>query len=111
MRAQTSMGRRSRRVELQSASEVASETGQVTKTWTTIRTVWGQIAPISGREVFTAHQVSADVTHRVYLDFHEADDVTAEWRLKHGTRIFEIEAVLNVEERDRKIEVWCKEVK
>jgi SPP1 family predicted phage head-tail adaptor len=45
--------------------------GALTQNWGVIATRWGRVEPLSGRELFAARQVQADVTHRVtmrYLD-------------------------------------------
>lgn len=35
--------------------------------WPTVATRWASIAPLSGRELFMAQQIRADVTHRVKM--------------------------------------------
>jgi len=95
------------RVIVQAATESRGATGEVTKTWTTALTVWASIRPLSGRELLQAQQVQADVTHRVRMRHNTT--VTTSHRLLFGTRILEINSVIDPFEAGEELELMCKE--
>lgn len=80
---------------------------QKQKQWVDVATVWGSIEPLNGHEETRADQEVALVTHRVRI--RHRDDVKAEMQLSARGRIFGIEVVKNVNERDRELELLCVE--
>lgn len=66
------------------------------------------LLPLSGREYFTAQQVEARVSHRART--HWRSDVHPKDRMRIGERIFNIEAVLNVGEQNRELELMVVEL-
>ncbi len=95
------------RVTLQRRGDTRDGIGTVTETWTNEATVWASIEPLQGREYFEAQRENADVTHK--LRIRHRSGVTREMRVIFEDRVFDIEAVLNVEERDRELVLMCKE--
>jgi len=80
-----------------------------TVTWQDLFTVWGSVEPLSGREYFYAHQIKAEVTHRVRTRYNEK--VTTEMRIKHKGRILAIESVIDLEEKREIQETLAREEK
>ena len=70
-------------------------------------TVWAAIEPLKGSERLRAEQLENPVTHRVSIR-HRAG-VTPKMRIKFGTRILNIRAVIDPEERNRSLELLCEE--
>jgi SPP1 family predicted phage head-tail adaptor len=66
------------------------------------------VEPLQGRELWTAKQVVAEVTHRIR--FRHLSGVVPTQRVVFGSRTFEILSVINPEERNRELELLCKEV-
>lgn len=95
------------RVKLQSKSVVQDSYGQETITWTDEAQIWASIEPISGREYFLAKQVQAETTHRIRIRYYSG--VRADWRVLYGTRVFNIESVINPEEANKEIILMCRE--
>jgi SPP1 family predicted phage head-tail adaptor len=86
------------RVSLQSATETQVEgRGEVTKAWATYDTVWSNIVPLSGSERIEALKVTPGVTHTCRMRYRS--DIDPAHRLLWGGRIFNIESVLNEDER------------
>jgi SPP1 family predicted phage head-tail adaptor len=71
-------------------------------------TAWASIEPLNGREFFAAQQVNAEVTARIRLRY--LPGVTRQMQVKFGSRTFAIESVINVEERNRELQLMVKEV-
>jgi len=82
-------------------------TGQETVTATTRATVWGEVKPLSGKELWRAQQIQPEVTHQVTVRY--TSDLVPERHLVHDGRSLHI---LGISDRDeRKIEqtLLCKE--
>lgn len=84
------------------------EYGQAEDAYTDVATVWANINPISGRELFAAEQFASEITHKVRIRYRNG--ITPSMRVKYGTRTFEIMYVINEYERDRIIQLMCKEL-
>lgn len=95
------------RVTLQSAAETPDGGGGFTTAWSDVATVWAAIEPLKGTERLRAEQLENPVTHRVTIR-HRAG-VTAKMRVAFGARVFNIRAVINPEERNRRLELLCEE--
>lgn len=100
-------GKLQHRVSLQAATETPTDTGEVTRVWTTYATVWARVEPLAGRELVYAQQTTPDVTHRVTLRYRAG--VTTAHRLLYGSRILHIRAARNVEEDDVELQLDCQE--
>lgn len=77
--------------------------------WQDVITLWASIEPLSGREYFYAHQIKAEITHRVKTRY--GINVTTEMRIKYGERHFKIESILDIGERHELLEMLCREEK
>ena len=96
------------RVAIQETLSLAQNSyGEPVTTWGTVATVWASVSPLSGRELAMAQQVRPDVTHKVVM--RHRDNVTPKQRILHDSRALEIESVRNADERDRMLELMCKE--
>jgi SPP1 family predicted phage head-tail adaptor len=100
-------GRLRHRVTVESATETQGASGEVTLGWTTWASAWAAVEPLAGAERFAAQQVNAEVTHRVTL--RHLPGLSPRMRIRHEGRVLEIDAVLNVEERDRETHALCVE--
>lgn len=101
------IGKLRHRLELQSATDSTDSYGQPARTWATYATVWGEVVPVSGVEAQTAYQAGVVLTHLVTVRYR--DDVTAQHRIKYGTRYLNIKAVRNQEERGIALEMDAEE--
>lgn len=95
------------RIEVQSRTTTQNAYGEPVATWSTLATVWARVEPLSGRELWQAAQVRPDVSHKVTMRHYPG--LSPKHRLKLGSRIFNIDSVLNIEERERLHQVLCKE--
>lgn len=77
-----------KRVTLQSRTVTRDAMGGDVVTWNNQGDVWAAIEPLVGRELFAAQQVRPELTTRIRIRYRS--DVTSEWRVKFGTRIFAI---------------------
>lgn len=76
--------------------------------WAKIEPLGGSTGRFGGRETEIARQLVATATHKVTLRYC---DVTADDRLKFGDRVFNIDLVADVLERNEWLVLTCTEEK
>ena len=101
-------GRLRHRIEIQRAATGHNPHGGVQEDWQTLATRWAAIEPFRARELFAAQQVQSQVTHRIWMRYFAGLQSTD--RIKFGERIFNIDGIRNIDERNRELEVFCMEV-
>lgn len=96
--------------EIQEANRTTSGDGTTASDWKLVTKEWGQIKPIRGRERIEAKKIQSKVSHRIFLRYVEG--ITTEHRLilKPSNRVFDIDAVLNVDEADAQLEIEAVEL-
>ena len=75
------------------------------KVWENVATVWASLEAMSGREFFASQQAQSEVTHRIRY----RPDVTADMRVIHNGKVFNIVAPLP-DNRGRELVLMCREV-
>jgi len=101
------IGRLRHRLTLEAAARTPDGGGGAAETWTTVAEVWGQIRPTGGSEAFDADALAGRISHEITLRYR--DGVTPAMRFAHGSRRFEIAAVIDVDERRRWLKCLCVE--
>lgn len=94
-------------VTIQANVETQAADGSVARTWSDIATVAASIEPLSGREGLLAAQINPEVTHLVKMRYR--DDVNSRCRLLFGARVFQVDSVLNTQERNIELVLQCIE--
>ncbi len=100
-------GRLRKRIQLQQVTNGRGPTGGTVETWTTIVTRWAELIPLRGQERFQAAQMEAQTTLKLRIRYYAPIDQT--WRIKYGSRIMNINAIINIGERNFAQEIECKE--
>ena len=101
-------GRLRHKVLIESETITQDAYGAPTRTWATFATVWASVMPLSGREYFEAGKTMSDVSTRIQIRY--GTGITPQMRVKFGTRIYSIVSVINMDERNKEIELFCKEI-
>jgi SPP1 family predicted phage head-tail adaptor len=96
-----------RSVTIEQRTEVQNSTGEVEWTWTTLATVRAAVEPLRGQEYFASHQLQSSTNVRIRIRY--ISGVTPKMRVKYGVRYFEIEGVIDPEERHRELQLMCVE--
>ncbi len=94
-------------VTVQQPTDTPNSFGEPVITWAALVRTHASIEPLSGRELWNAQQVQAQVTHRVRLRYYPG--VMAKMRVSYGSRYLNIESVIDPEERHRELELLCTE--
>lgn len=104
-------GRLRHRVAIQAATAGKGTLGGVTRTWSTVATVWAGIEPLKGAERIAADTVQAQLSCRIVLRYSAYPGLTSAHRLRFGSRIFELTGPpVNVGERNVEWQCDCREI-
>ena len=77
--------------------------------WTDVGWRWARVMPMSGREFWHAQQAQSSVTHQINLRCAFAGLTATRHRLRIGSRIFNLEAVMNLDNRNQEQECRAQE--
>lgn len=97
------------RIKFQKEKKTADDYHGHTSTWNDVAVVWAKVEPVSGREYYYAHQLKNAISHKITVRYR--DDITVEMRVVFEERIMKIESLINLQERERFIELRCMEEK
>lgn len=108
------------KVTIQQRTDTQNSAGEPIPAWSTYKTAWVAIEPLSGREAEIAKQTYGEVTHRLRGRQVDLGGTTPKMRVikgaidgsgepTGGARLLEIEGVVNVGERDREVHLFCTE--
>jgi SPP1 family predicted phage head-tail adaptor len=96
-----------KRATLQRSVATSDGQGGEIESWVDVADVWLSIDPVKGYERFQAMQMQTPVTHRIVLRFRA--DVTTASRFVYDGRVFWVQGCLNVEGRNRFLEIKAVE--
>lgn len=109
-------GKLRRRISIQVRATTQDAAGQQVTTWTDLMAVWAAIAALTGRELLVAQSAQSEVTHTItvrYADLLVDPIKVAGMRIVYSsggvTRYFNITGALNVDERNRQINLLASE--
>lgn len=96
------------RVIIQQRGTAQDALGAPTDIWTDLTTVWAAVQPLQGQERQAAKAAQAETDVKITLRWRTGIDPASK-RLKFGARLYDIESVLNIDERNIWMEIYCKE--
>ncbi len=102
-----SIGRLRHRLTLEQAARTPDGGGGASETWSTVTSVWASITPTGGTEAVDADALTGRISHEIVC--RHRPDIAPAMRLRRGTRVFEIAAVIDVDERRRWLKCLCVE--
>lgn len=99
-------GRLRHQVDIQQPVEAQNAFGEPEVTWTDVVTgIWAGIEPLRGREFFASRQTNAEIEARIVMRYR--DDVKAKYRIKHRDDEYYIDTIINVDNRNRELQLMC----
>ena len=104
-------GRLRDRVRVERPVSTQRSSGAETITWSLVAVVWAQISPnsVRQRERLTGNMVLADMDALINMRWSPIiEDVNAKWRIVHGTTIYNIIGVSNIDMRNRELELQAR---
>jgi len=102
-------GKYRHRIQLEKPTTIKNSSGEPIKTWQIVGNRWAGVNPMRSRERFAAQQVNEELTDKVFMRFDSKIDST--YRIIFRNRTLNIDSIINVEERNRELEIICKEEK
>ena len=87
------------KVIIQVLTETRDSMGGVAESWATFQTRWAEVKPITGKERYASAERTGETTHHITMR-HTAG-ITRKHRILWGARVFDIQSVINADERDR----------
>lgn len=100
------------RLTFQRKSTDVDDYNQQKNVWVDAFKCWGEVSPVSGRELLAAQAVQAEVTHTISVryrsELQNPKDVAA-MRVLFGSRVFDINASMNQDERNRLVMLQARE--
>lgn len=92
---------------VEEVTETKNSYGESTVSWSTRSHTRASIRPLNGREYFDQAKAESEVSHKVVIRYE--DGITTKMRINYSNRIFDIQSILNVDERNRQLTLMCLE--
>lgn len=84
-------GRLDKRVTIQQSSQAKNASHELIDTWSTLATVWANVQPLKGSEMFEAQKVNASSTIKVTI--RPRSDITSRMRIVYASRTYDIDYI------------------
>jgi len=101
-----------KKIFIQEFTETIDAVGAPQRSWQDLKSVWAALKPTSGYERLKYEQLQAVVTHKItmrYVAVLTPPNIGAKYRLRYGTRYFNIRSVINLDEKNRFLELMAEE--
>ena len=95
-------------VIIQTPTESFDSNGELISTWATFSTVWASIEPLTGREFWAARTVNAEMIGKIRLRY--INGITPKMRVLFGIRYFNINTIINTDEKNIELILLVTEV-
>jgi len=103
-------GKHRHRITFQQKKTTKNTRGEKVISWVDYVNVWASIKPIRGKEIWHANQIKATTSHEIEIRYLHGQTFTSDMRIIYGSRIFQIDGFVNIEERNIKYIFLCTEV-
>lgn len=100
-------GKLRHRITFERATKTDDGGGGSSMVWATVATVRAYVKPISGGERLQAMRVESNITQRIYIRYR--DDLAESDRIRYGSRLMQVKAIVNIEEQNKWLEVYAVE--
>lgn len=100
-------GKLRNQIVIQTVTESRDSLGGVSESWATYATVRASIEPLKGTEKFQDKTTLSEVDLKVRIRYLAG--VTTKMRILFGTRIFNIHSIINYNEMNRELTLYCVE--
>lgn len=104
-------GKLAQRVIVERPVETQEASGAMTRTWSVVATVWGEVVPATSgmRERLVSSMLLADADTRIRIRYAPIiADIDATWRLRVGAITYNIVGAANVNMANREFEIMCR---
>ena len=105
-------GKLRKSIVIQRRDSTRDSYGAQVETWSDVAQVRCEIAPMTGRELLVGQAFNGEVSHQITVRYFKelANPIdVAKLRALYGTRIFNIHASINADERNRMVTLYVSE--
>jgi len=102
------IGRLRHRIVIEESIAGRDSFGAEVSEWIQFAKVWANVSPVSGGEFIAFKQINAEISTKVTIRYLVG--VTTEMRVLFKDRIFEINSIINPEEKNVSLLLMCMEV-
>lgn len=102
------IGKMNRRITIRSKTVTKDTEGITQNVWSTVATVWAWVEPLRGKEYFEAAATNAENTVRFHIRYMSG--LTSKMQVLYESRLFNINSVIDIDERHREMQLICTEV-
>lgn len=95
-------------ITFQEMEERKNQFGEMTKVWVDKFSTRAGIYPLSGKEFFTADKENSEISHKINIRYRP--DINQKMRIIFEGRVFNIESIINFQERNILIQIMAKEL-
>lgn len=95
-------------VDLQSPTQTVGAMGGLTVSYAHDSYSWASIQPQAGSEAVKAGQAQAKDSVLITIRYHAT--VKPTWKIVNGSKTYEVNAIINIDERNREMQLSCTEV-
>lgn len=95
-------------ITIQQQSISSDEYGAQVITWSTYYIAWASVEPLQGREYFAGQQFQSKVDTKFILRY--VAGVTPKMRISYNSLFYDIESIINIEDRNRELQIMCSRI-
>lgn len=95
-------------IKIEERTITQGDYGEPIKNWQEFATVRADIQTLRGKEFLEGIAAQAEVTHKIRVRY--ITGIKPNMRIKHCGRTFTLLYQINVNERNREVHLYCKEV-
>lgn len=96
-------------MDVETATIARDSVGEPIETWASVAEVRVACESLTGKELLIGQQVNAAADTKITARYHPL--ITAEARMRWGSRIFDINHVNNIQNRNRWLVLTCQELR
>lgn len=97
------VGKMDKRLNVMNVEKVSDGAGGYEEDRVIVKTTWGKIESIRGKEFWEAAQTQAEVSHAITIRYTK--DVNRTHLMEYNGRIFDIQYIIDVDEARRFLEI------
>ena len=91
------------RIEIVKEDKISDGSGGYEIGFTPLRTVWGNIKSVGGRERILAMQAQAEITHKITIRYTE--DLKKSHLISFNKNLYDIQYIVNIDEENKFLEI------
>lgn len=97
-----------KRITLQRSTSTQNSLGEDVVTWANLGSRWASVEPLAGREFENAQQNVSRIETRFITRY--TTGITSKNRIVFDNVNYEIESIINVDQRSRELEILCSRI-